>query len=46
MTYLLQLVLGTLLGVLLAAVTSLIAYHLGEPSAVWFWEKVICVFGS
>lgn len=46
MSYLLQLVLGTLLGVLLAAVTSLIAYHLGESSAVWLWEKFICVFGS
>lgn len=42
-SYLLQLVLGTLLGALLAAVTSLIAYHMGEPSAVWVWEKLTII---
>lgn len=39
-TYILQIVIGTLLGVLLAVVTSLIAAHYGEPSAVWLWETL------
>ena len=37
MTYLLQLVIG----ITLAALTTLIAAHCGEPSAVWLWEKLL-----